>query len=65
MAFIYFFNIFFKSIAFLYTYNEQYKKKLRKRLHLQKHQNSNKFNQKSVKIIHWKLQNIVKRNFKT
>ena len=52
MAFIYFFNIFFKSIAFLYTYNEQYKKKLRKRLHLQKHQNRNKFNQKSVKIIH-------------
>lgn len=30
MAFIYFFNIFFKSIAFLYTCNEQYRKKLRK-----------------------------------
>lgn len=30
MAFIYFFNIFLKSIAFLYTCNEQYRKKLRK-----------------------------------
>ena len=32
MAFIYFFNIFFKSIAFLYTYNEQYKKKIKKKI---------------------------------